>query len=192
MLPSTVRSETCGFGAASPATPPEPCPTPGAPAAQVRRVSGDVGPDCRFPLDHGTRPSACGLENKCALPSPAPSQLQTQRLAENTAFSRSYLKRTNTASRGQGALNQRVGGSESRALTLLPLQGSRGDHPGGLGDSRPRLFKVYLVFFSAKGGGQQGRRRPPQFHSAVKRQTRVCVLRVGWWVLPVAWPVSPW
>lgn len=124
----------------------------------------------------------------CPPPRPPHSQLQTQRLAGKEDFSRSYLKRTHTASRGQRALNQRVGGSESRALTRLPLQGSRGDHPGRSGDARPRLFKVYLVFFSAKGGGQQGRRRPPQFHSAVKRQTRVCVLQAGWWVLPVAWP----
>lgn len=39
--------------------------------------------------------------------------------------------------------------------------GAREDLTGLSGDRRPRLFKVYLVFFSAKGGaGRGGAGRP--------------------------------
>lgn len=78
LLPSTVRSETCGCGAASPAPLPVPRPTPRARPGGVwlrlggiRGLRGPMDP-AHSPLDPGSRPPGCALENKCPLPRARP------------------------------------------------------------------------------------------------------------------------
>lgn len=118
---------------------------------------------------------------------PSPPRFQTWRLAGEAAFSRAYLKRTNTASRGQGALNRRVGESLPRA----PHPHSRRERvlSRPLGRSEAKAVQGLFGFIFGQGRGQR-RRRQPSSSTRLSKDNRVCVLPVGCGSGPVPWPVS--
>lgn len=94
------------------------------------------------------------------------------------AFSRAYLKRTNTASRGQEALNPRVGGSQSRAHHP-PLQAREGFIPAAPEIRSQGCSRfIWFSFPSREVPAEEATAR--QFHSVVKRQPGLCSL--GWLV----------
>lgn len=142
---------------------------------------GTSGPDCRFPLDLGTRHSACGLENKCPLLLARPFRLQTQRPAGKAPFSRTCLKRTNTASRGPGGPKpQGWGARVSSPHPPTPPRLERGSSRP-LGEMRGQGCSRFIWFsFRPKEGASRGGAGPRSSTRLSKDRPGLCSL--GWLV----------